>query len=388
MKQYEVIIIGAGFAGSVIAERFSNDNKKVLLIEKKNHIGGNAYDYLDDNGVLVHEYGPHLFHTNIKEVVDYLSKYTSFYPYEHRVRGLINNVFVPIPFNLSSIEELFDKEKANYLKEELIKEYGMERKVPILELRKSENKDIKELAEFIFENVFKYYTMKQWDYSIEELSNQVSDRVPVFISYDDRYFQDTYQMMPKEGFTKMFEKILDNPNIDIKLNTELKDVLKFDFEKTKIYFENEVFEGKVIYTGLVDELLNYKYGKLEYRSLWFEKKQLEGTYQSVTTCNYPTPKEKHPFTRISEYKHIMENKPQASTIHIEYPYAYDANNEKGYIPYYPVFVKENVDRYEKYKKELANFNNLILLGRLAEFKYYNMDAIVKAALDKYQEIKD
>lgn len=387
MSSYDAIIIGAGFAGAVIANQFAQDNKKVLLIEKKNHIGGNAYDYIDTNGVLVHKYGPHLFHTNDREVVDFLKNYTEFYPYEHRVKGFVDNKFVPIPFNLTSIEMLFDNDKARYLKNELIKEYGMNKKVPILELRKSNNIQIKELAEFIFEKVFKHYTMKQWDYSIEELSNQVSDRVPVFISYDDRYFQDTYQVMPREGFTRMFERLLDNTNIEIRLNTELKDVLRFDFNNSKIYFEDKIFEGKVIYTGLVDELLDYKYGKLGYRSLWFDKKQLEGEYQSVTTCNYPTPKEQHPYTRISEYKYIMENKPQASTIHIEYPYPYDKNNEKGNIPYYPVFVKENVERYEKYKKELAKFDNLILLGRLAEFKYYNMDAIVKKALDRYKEIK-
>lgn len=188
MKIHDVIIVGAGFAGSLWQANTQMIIKKYYWLKRKIILAGNAYDYLDDNGALVHEYGPHLFHTNIKEVVDYLSKYTSFYPYEQRVRGLINNAFVPIPFNLNSIEELFDKEKTNYLKEELIKEYRMEKKVPILELRKSDNKDVKELADFIFENVFKYYTMKQWYYSIDKLSNQVSDRVPVFVSYDDRYF--------------------------------------------------------------------------------------------------------------------------------------------------------------------------------------------------------
>ena len=386
--KYDVIIVGAGYAGAVMAEQFASDGKKVLLLEKKNHIGGNAYDYMDETGIRIHQYGPHLFHTNEKEVVDYLSRFTEWYPYEHRVRGLINDRFVPIPFNLTSIEELFDKETAENLKAELIAEYGMEKKVPILQLRKSENKNVRELAEFIFEKVFKYYTMKQWDYTIEELSATVTDRVPVFVSYDDRYFQDTYQMMPKEGFTKMFEKMLQSENIEIRLNTEARDVLRFDFDNNKIYFEEEEYNGPLIYTGLADALCDYRYGKLEYRSLYFEQKTLEGTYQCAVTCNYPTPKEIHPFTRITEYKLMMENTENPQTvIHVEYPYRYDADGEKGNIPYYTVFTDENKARYEKYREELSRFENLILLGRLAEFKYYNMDAITKAALDCYNKLK-
>ena len=388
MSNYDVIIIGAGYAGSVMAEQYARDGKRVLILEKKSHIGGNAYDYMDMNHIRIHEYGPHLFHTNFKEVVDYLSQFTEWYPYEHRVKGLINDKFVPIPFNLTSIEELFDEDKANELKEELVKEYGMEKKVPILELRKSTNKEVKDLAEFIFEKVFKYYTMKQWDYTIEELSTTVTDRVPVFVSYDDRYFQDTYQCMPKEGFTRMFEKMLASSNIEVRLNTEALNVMKFDFKNHKIFFEGEEFKGKVIYTGLADYLCGYKYGKLEYRSLWFDQKEYEGTYQTAVTCNYPTPKEIHPFTRITEYKLMMEDKENPrTTIHVEYPYRYDENAEKGNIPYYTVFTEENKARYEKYVEELKVFSNLILLGRLAEFKYYNMDAIVLAALDKYNELK-
>ena len=177
-------------------------------------------------------------------------------------------------------------------------------------------------------------------------------------------------------------------NIDVLLNTDSKDVLDFDFENKIIYYNKQKFTGKVIYTGLVDELMNYKYGKLEYRSLYFETKKDIGFYQEVTTCNYPTPKEIHPFTRITEYKHLMLDKPKGTTIHIEYPYPYDINDEKGNIPYYPLFRQDNIDRYEKYKNELRAFPNLILLGRLAEFKYYNMDAIIKAALDLYKKQDD
>ena len=384
---YDVIIIGAGYAGAVMARQYAEDNKKVLILEKKSHIGGNAYDYMDENHIRIHEYGPHLFHTNEKEVVDYLSRFTEWYPYEHRVKGLINDKFVPIPFNLTSIEELFDKETADNLKNELIKEYGMEKKVPILELRKSNNPEVRNLAEFIFEKVFKYYTMKQWDYSIEQLSATVTDRVPVFVSYDDRYFQDTYQMMPKEGFTAMFEKMLNHPNIEIRLNTEALDVMKFDFETGKIYFEGKEFTNDVIYTGLADYLCGYRHGKLEYRSLWFDLKVMDGTYQTAVTCNYPTPKEIHPFTRITEYKLMMENKENPKTaIHVEYPFRYDEDAEKGNIPYYTVFTEDNKALYETYKKELEVFKNLTLLGRLAEFRYYNMDAITKAALDKYKSL--
>ena len=259
----DVIIIGAGFAGATVANVLANKGKNVLIIDKRDHIGGNAYDYMEED-ILIHKYGPHIFHTNSKEVFDYLSNFTDWYKYEHKVLGHVDNKLVPIPFNFKSIEECLP-EKAEKLIELLKKDYGEGKKVPIMELLMNENRDIRYLANYIYEHVFKYYTMKQWDMKVEELDSAVSARVPVNTSYDDRYFNDTYQYMPKEGYTKLIEKMLDNEHIEVMLGTNVTDILKL--EDGTVYYNGEVFEGDVYYTGAIDELFEYKHGELPYRSL-------------------------------------------------------------------------------------------------------------------------
>ena len=384
----DIIIVGSGYAGSVMAERFANDlNKKVIIIEKRDHIAGNMFDWIDENGVRVHKYGPHLNHTNSERVYEYLSDFTEWYPYEHKVLGLVQEQFVSIPFNLAGIEACFSEEKATHLKNILIQEYGMGTKVPILKLREHSDKDIQELAEFIYENVFLYYTMKQWGLKPDEIDPNVTNRVPVNVSYDDRYFNDTYQCMPKEGYTPLFEKMLSHPNIEVRLNTEANDVLKVSLEDNKIYFEGKEFEGQVIYTGAIDTLFEYQLGELEYRSLDFDLQSKEGTFQPVGTVNYPTPKEMHPYTRITEYKHMMEVQPKNTTIAVEYSLPYQRDAEKGNIPYYPVFTEEGQEKYNQYVALANQFKQLTLLGRLAEYRYYNMDAIVLRALEVYDQLK-
>ena len=386
----EVIVIGAGFAGSVAAERLANgDGKHVLLLEKRGHIGGNMYDYIDENGVRRHEYGPHIFHTNNKEVVDYLSQFTDWYSYQHCVLGHINGVVAPVPFNLTTIERSFDKEKADRLKELLINEYGMEKKVPILTLRANANPEINELAEYIYEHVFKYCTMKQWGQTPEEIDPAVTGRVPVHISYDARYFQDTYQQMPSDGYTALFEKMLSSDNIEIRLNTDARDVLKVDTENKKIYFEGEEFTGSVIFTGAIDELLDYPLGELPYRSLEFDVQSHPHTFQQAATENYPTPAEQNAFTRITEYKLFMpkDQQPEATTIAVEYPMTYHHDAEKGNIPYYPIAKEECRKQYEAYCDLIKDIPNLHLLGRLAEYQYYNMDALIAKALQMYNNGK-
>jgi UDP-galactopyranose mutase len=386
--KYDVIVVGSGYAGSVTAHKFAQDGKKVLIIERRDHIGGNMYDYIDENGVNYHKYGPHIFHTNSDIVVEFLSQFTEWYPYEHRVLGKINNQFVPIPFNLKSIEMLFEEDKAERLKKILIDTYGMETKVPILELRKNDDDEIKELAEFIYEKVFLYYTMKQWDLSPEEIDPAVTGRVPVHISYDDRYFQDKFQNMPKDGYTKIFERMLNHENIDILLNTDRKDLVTIDLENKQILYKGEVFDGKLVYTGAIDELFDYHLGKLPYRSLDFVIETHDDYFQGSGTVNYNTPKEEDAFTRITEYKHMMNNpKLEKTTIAVEYSYPYDIDAEKGNIPYYPIFTDEIKNRYDEYVKLTKEFNNLHLIGRLAQFRYYNMDGIVEAALKEYENIK-
>lgn len=381
---FDVLIVGAGFAGSVLAERFASIGKKVRILEKRPEIAGNMYDYVDDHGVLVHHYGPHLFHTNSKRVVEYLTQFTKWHPYEHKVLGYVLGKLVPIPFNLKSIELCFDDEKANQLKKSLIDNYGLNSKVTILELKKSTDPQVVELAEFVFEHVFKHYTMKQWGLTIDELDPTVTNRVPVLVSYDDRYFQDQYQQLPLEGYTKMFEKMLSHSNIEVQLNVDAKEHLSI--LNQEIFVDGKVFNGIVIYSGAVDELFDENLGPLPYRSEEFILEHHDNTYQAVGTVNYPTDAKEHAFTRITEYKHMMASPSQKTTIAIEYPYPYVKGAEKGNIPYYPIFTQDNQKKYQSYVDQAKKIKNLYLVGRLAEYKYYNMDAIVLRALSLFDEI--
>lgn len=372
----DVIVVGAGFAGATIANLLASKGDRVLVIDQREHIGGNAYDY-DSEGILVHKYGPHIFHTNSKEVFDYLSNFTDWYKYEHKVLGHIKGKLVPIPFNFKSIDVCLP-DKADRLKELLKRDYGEGKKVPIMDLLKSDDEDIHCLADYIYENVFKYYTMKQWNMKVEDLDSAVSARVPVNTSYDDRYFNDEYQYMPKDGYSALISRMLDSDNIEIRLNTSAKDILKLD--DGKIYFEGKQFEGMVYYTGALDALFDYNLGELPYRSLDLILEKLNGTFQDAATENYPGPKEK--FTRITEYKHFMVDEIKEYTyIHTEYPFPYRRNSEVGNVPYYPIFTKDNQALYEEYVKQANRYPNLKLIGRLAEYKYYNMDAIVLKALE-------
>ncbi|KYO66931.1 UDP-galactopyranose mutase [Thermovenabulum gondwanense] len=374
---FNYIIIGSGFAGSVIAERIANVlNQNVLIIEKRNHIGGNCYDYKDENNIIIHKYGPHLFHTDYKEVFNYLSNFTDWQLFQHKVLAFIDGKKVPIPFNLSSLYEVFPKTLAEKLEIKLLGRYNYNSKVPILDLLKEEDQDLRFLANYIYEKVFKNYTAKQWELKPEELDPQVTARVPICISRDNRYFTDKYQAVPKEGYTKIFERMLNHPNIKIMLNTDFKEVLSIDFETKKIYFIGIEFKGKLIFTGMIDELFNFRYGYLPYRSLDLKFETVDKEYyQEAPVVNYPND---YDFTRITEFKHIHPTKSEKTIILKEYPKAYQPNRD---IPYYPVFTKENQELYNRYKEEAEKFNKLIIIGRLAEYRYYDMDDIIKRALD-------
>lgn len=384
MNNYDVLVVGAGFAGAVVARSMANQGKKVLVVEKRAQIGGNMYECFDENGVRIHLYGPHIFHTNNEEVFSFLKQYTEFYPYEHKVIGRIDGKLVPIPFNFTSLEMLFEKEKANLIKEKLKQAYPEQEKISILDLIKNEDNVIKEFGEFVFEKVFVHYTAKQWGIPIEEVDKSTINRVPVVLGYDDRYFKDEIQYMPKEGFTKLFENMLNNENIDIILNKNIKDMLHLKEQKT--YIEDKEFTGPIIFTGAVDELLDYKYGRLPYRSLdlVFENYPQE-FYQTNSVVNYPNEEE---FTRITEFKYLTKQKlKNSTTILKEYPLKYDPNNKKCLDPYYPIINEENLAMYGQYKKEMEQYKNVYLVGRLAEYKYYNMDAVIARALEISKELK-
>ncbi len=380
---YDYIIVGAGFAGAVLAERIATQlNKKVLVLDKRSHIGGNCYDEVDESGVIVHTYGPHLFHTDNKEVYEYLSRFTSWHEYVHEVVASVDGNIIPIPFNFNTLYEVYSKDKAQLLEHKLLTKYGKNQKIPILDLMKESDDDLQELAQYIYEKIFVNYTAKQWGKKPEEIDGAVTARVPVLTSYDNRYFTDRYQAVPADGYTKLFEKILDHKNITVELNSDGLDVLTI--LENSIYFNGEKFDGKVIFTGMIDELFSDKFGQLPYRSIRLDFETIDQEYyQDHAVINYPN---EHKYTRITEFKHIHPAHTQKTTILREYPQTYvrDSNT-----PYYPMFTNENQKQYEQYAKYSSSISNLILVGRLAEYKYYDMDDIVKRALEIFEnEIKD
>lgn len=377
---FNYIIVGAGLAGCVMAERIANVlDEKVLLIEKRNHVGGNCYDYYDENGILVHKYGPHIFHTNFEDVWEYLSQFTDWYEYQHHVLGFIDGKKVPIPFNLNTLHDLLPKSLSQDLEEKLLDKFGFNTKIPILELIKSDDDDLKFLADFVYKKVFLNYTKKQWGVKPEELDPSVTERVPIYISRDNRYFRDKYQGLPRNGYHKIFEKMLENPNIKVMLNTDFKEIIKLS--DNKVYFLKDEFEGKMIFTGQIDELFAYEFGELPYRSLKFKSRTVNREYfQETGTVNYPN---NYAFTRITEFKHLTGQKHEKTSIIKEYSKSYDKNTD---IPYYPIPKKEYENLYGKYRKKSMKINDMILVGRLAEYKYYNMDMVVNEALKKFKEI--
>ncbi len=360
--KYDYLIVGAGFAGSVAAERLaSQQNKKVLLVEKRNHIAGNAFDEFDKHGILVHKYGPHIFHTNSKRVFEYLSQFTEWRKYEHRVLANINGNLYPIPINRTTINKLYNK---NFTTENEVEEFYesvREERNPILN---SEDIIVNQVGKDLYEKFFRHYTKKQWELDPSELSSSVCGRIPIRTNTDDRYFTDKYQFMPKDGYTKMFEKMLTHPNIEVLLNTDFKEII------SKIEFD------KMIYTGPIDYFFNYKFGKLPYRSIKFEWENLDvEKFQKVAQINYTD--EAETFTRIIEHKYLTAQTNAKTTISKEFP------KMKG-EPFYPIPNSKNSKLFNKYKIEADKLKNIKFIGRLAEYKYYNMDQVIGRVLKEYE----
>ncbi len=360
---FDYLIVGAGYAGSVLAERLARGSgKQVLLIDRRPHIGGNAYDHYDNAGILVHRYGPHIFHTNSKQVFDYLSNFTEWRHYQHKVLANVDGQLVPIPINLDTINRLYGLNLNSFQMEEFLASRAEHKE----QVRTSEDVVVSKVGRELYEKFFRGYTRKQWGLDPSELDAQVTARVPTRTNRDDRYFTDTYQSMPRFGFTRMFENMLDHPNIKVMLNTdyrEVKDALPY---------------RELIYTGPVDEFFDFQYGKLPYRCLEFKHETLnQPQCQPVAVVNYPND---YAFTRVTEFKHLTGQEHPKTSIVYEYPQA------EG-DPYYPIPRKENAEIYRQYQ-ELAEQAGVHFVGRLATYRYSNMDQVVAQALTLYARLSN
>ncbi len=359
---FDYLIVGAGFAGSVLAERLAaGSNKKVLICDKRPHIGGNAYDHYNDAGILVHKYGPHIFHTNSREVFEYLSRFTEWRPYQHRVRASVDGQIVPIPINLDTINSLYGLSLTSFEVEEFFKKVAE----PVERIRTSEDVVVSKVGRELYEKFFRNYTVKQWGLDPSELDASVTSRVPTRTNRDDRYFTDSYQAMPLNGYTRMFENMLDHPNIKIMLNCDFREI------------EKEIPFREMIYTGPVDSYFDYCFGKLPYRSLEFKHETHDTpVYQQAPVVNYPN---EQLYTRVTEFKYLTGQEHSKTSIVYEFPKAQGDE-------YYPVPRKENTELYARYKALADTTPDVHFVGRLATYKYYNMDQIVAQALTTYGKI--
>lgn len=369
MKQVDILIIGAGISGAVLAERYAALGKKVLIIEKRNHIAGNCYDYVDENGILVSKYGAHLFHTNEEMVWKYVNQFSEWYPWEHKVIARVDDKTVPIPVNITTVNELFDIDIQD---EEEMKTWLEENRVDFEKPSNGEEAVLNRVGNVLYEKMFKHYTKKQWDKYPAELDASVLERIPVRTNYDDRYFSDKYQALPKGGYTQLFKNILANPNIEILLDTD--------------YFTvKDEYEGyeKLFYTGPVDRFFEFKHSlteSLEYRSINFVSETVDAEFfQENSVVNYPGTEVD--FTRIIEYKHFGNQQSEKTTVVKEFTI------DKG-EPYYPVPNPRNQEIYARYKQEAEKLTDVYFVGRLANYKYFNMDQAFKNALDLFAELEE
>ena len=360
---FDTLIVGAGFAGSVLAERLANVlGQRVLLVDKRPHIGGNAYDRYDDAGVLIHPYGPHIFHTNSADIFDYLSQFTEWRPYQHRVLASVDGQEVPIPINLDTVNRLYGLNLTSFEMEQWFESVAEKKE----KIANSEDVIVNRVGRDLYNKFFRGYTRKQWGLDPSELDASVTARVPTRTNRDDRYFADTFQAMPKNGYTRMFEKMLDHPNIKVMLNTDYREVV-------------DLLPWKhMVYSGPIDAFFNYRHGKLPYRSLEFRHVNLaQEKFQAVGTVNYPND---YGYTRISEFKTITGQKHASTSIVYEYPTA------EG-DPYYPVPRPENAELYRLYEADAEQMKNITFVGRLATYKYYNMDQVVGQALAAFKRLQ-
>ena len=378
----DCIIVGCGFSGSVIARYLAEvHNKDVLILERRNHIAGNMYDYLDENGILVQKYGPHTFHTNDESLYTYICRFGHWQPYCLNCMSQIDGRFTHTPFNYETIDSFYERDRAIDLKKRLESTYIGMKSISIIEMLESSDKVIKEYADFLFEKDYGPYAAKQWGIPFEEIDVSIFSRVPILLSYRTGYFEDKYQVMPKVSFNTFFAVLLSHPNITIRLKTDANNLI--GIKDQEIYFNNERFEGLIVYTGALDEFMGFKYGLLPYRSLRFDfRTEKTRSFQPAPVVAYPQAKG---YTRITEYTKIpLQPGFDVTKIGIEYPLLYEPNSDPE--PYYPIVTNQSRKLYQKYKDELSAYGNLFVCGRLADFQYYNMDQALRRALEICDEI--
>ena len=377
--EYDYIIVGAGITGITAAEQLANVyDKKVLLIDKNDHIGGNCYDYYDESGILVHKYGPHIFHTNNEEVYSYLSLFTTWNVYNHKLVCNINNTVIPVPFNLISIDKTMQEDNQK-ITTALLTEYIVNDTLPLDKLKESKNPDIQKLVSYVNENIYTPYVKKIYGVDPEKICEVDGVNINITISYDCRYYQDKYQAVPSNGYTSMFENMLSNHNINILLEHDYNDIISIDLENKKVYFNDEEYTGQLIFTGMIDEFFNYCYGKLPYRSIVYMNETVDQIhFQENASIIYPND---YHFTEITEYKYITGQHARNTTIQFAFPTDYNPKYDETNIPYYPIITEENMELFRKYEKLTEKFPQITFMGRLCNYKHLNIDEAVQNVHD-------
>lgn len=378
----DVLVIGCGLSGAVVARELAEAGKKVQVWERRDHIGGNLYDYVDEHGFIVQKYGPHTFHTKEKRLYDYITKFSKWQKFILKCGAEIDGKCTPAPFNFRTIEDFYTKEESRELIERIKKVFGSRKTATVLEVLSCEDAIVRQYAQFLFEKDYSLYTAKQWGISPNEIDPSVLKRVPLRFSYEEGYFDDPYQLMPERSFTDFFKDLLDNPNISIRLNQEALNHIRISDDGKELIIDGQVSSIPVVYTGALDELFNLMEGPLPYRSLRFEWFfTSKDSLQEYPVVAYP---QAQGFTRITEFKKLQPQTGAGSSYAKEFPLAYDKTN--GAEPYYPVLTSESKNQYDKYKRKAENINNLFCCGRLADFKYYNMDQALDRALQVSSKI--
>lgn len=381
MKQ--AVIAGCGLSGAVCARLLAEAGYMVTVYERRNHTGGNMYDYKNESGILVHKYGPHTFHTKKKKLYDFMCRYADWEPYRLCCGAVINGKYTPTPFNFQTVDDFYPEEKAEQIKAAVKSCYPGEKTATVLELLNHDNLLIREFAQFLFDNDYSLYTAKQWGVSPDKIDKSVLKRVPIRFSYEEGYFDDEYQYMPAVSYSEFFRNLLNHNNIRVKLNEDIFKHIKLAEEEKQLYYDNNRYDGILIYTGAIDELFDWKYGRLPYRSLRFEwRNENKKSFQPAPVVAYP---QAEGFTRITEYTKLpVQNVGDKTTYAVEYsvPYSPDVNAE----PYYPIPNEENFALYNKYRNDSEKIKGLYLCGRLADYQYYNMDQALEKAIMLCDEI--